>query len=54
MCHNHMALKGKSIEWLRNELLYLKKLYHMWPNRDFMSIKEESICLFRIRIIKAV
>jgi hypothetical protein len=29
MCHNHMALKGKSIEWLRNELLYLKKLYHM-------------------------
>ena len=26
MCHNHMALKGKSIEWLKKELNYLKKL----------------------------
>lgn len=27
ICHEHMALKGKSIEWLRNELVYLKNLY---------------------------
>jgi len=27
MCHNHMALKGRSIEWLRKELIYLKELY---------------------------
>lgn len=27
MCHNHMALKGKSVEWLKKELVYLKKLY---------------------------
>ena len=27
MCHNHMALKGKTIEWLRKELMYLEKLY---------------------------
>ena len=29
MCHNHLALKGKSIEWLRKELIYLKKLYQI-------------------------
>jgi len=27
MCHNHMALKGKSIEWLEKELQYLKKVF---------------------------
>jgi len=27
MCHNHMALKGKSIEWLKKELIFLKELY---------------------------
>jgi hypothetical protein len=29
MCHNHMELEGKSIEWLRKELVYLKKIYNI-------------------------
>lgn len=29
MCHNHMAIKGKTTEWLRKELAYLKELYQI-------------------------
>lgn len=29
MCHDHMGLKDKSIEWLRKELTYLKKIYKL-------------------------
>jgi hypothetical protein len=27
MCHDHKALKGKSIEWLQRELIYTKESY---------------------------
>jgi hypothetical protein len=27
MCHEHKAIKGKSIEWLEAELKHLKELY---------------------------